>query len=388
MDSKTVNKLKIVYVTPALYLAGGVERVLTLKANYFAEHFGYDITIILTDGIDKPLFYPLYPKIRVINLDIGFEELWDSSFVRKVYLYLKKQRLFKKRLTAQLMELRPDISISLLRREINFINGIKDGSKKIGELHTSRRNNRNFKDNEINLVKAIFAKYWNRSLIRHLRKLDKFVVLTNEDREGWKELDNVISIPNPVSFKVDRPSDLTGKRVLAVGRYDYVKGFDRLLKAWAIVAKQVPDWTLAIYGDGDNSPYVKLRDELGIDASRCLLHGVTSNIQDEYRASSIYVLTSRFEGLSMAMLEAISYGLPLVAFSCPCGPRDVVENGVNGFLVENGDVKKLAEQLISIMKSPETLRKMGRAAQVKSKDYQIECLALRWKQLFESLFKN
>ncbi len=130
---------------------------------------------------------------------------------------------------------------------------------------------------------------------------------------------------------------------------------------------------------------MKLRDELGIDASRCTLHGATSKIQDEYRASSVYVLTSRFEGLSMAMLEAISCGLPLVAFSCPCGPRDVVEDGVNGYLVENGNVKMLAERLISIMKSPEMLRKMGRAAEEKSKEYQIECLAIKWKQLFESI---
>ena len=377
--------LKIVYNTPALYLAGGIERTLTTKANYFAEHFGYDIIIILTDGKGKPYFYPLSPKIKVINLDIGFEELWNSSFVKRVYLYLKKQRIYKKRLKAQLMEIRPDITISLLRREINFINEIKDGSIKIGELHTSRQNNRNFKDNEINFIKAIFAKYWNSSLLHHLRKLDKFVVLTNEDRESWKELDNVVSIPNPVSFKVERPSDLTAKRVLAVGRYDYVKGFDRLLRVWAIVEKKVPDWTLAIYGDGDHSSYEKLRDDLGIDASRCQLHGATSNIQEEYRASSIYVLTSRFEGLSMAMLEAISCGLPLVAFACPCGPRDVVEDGVNGFLVENGDVEKLAERMIEVMQSPERLRQMGKAAQEKSKEYQIEKLALRWKQLFENI---
>lgn len=380
--------LKIVYITPALYLAGGIERTLTLKANYFAEQFGYDITILLTDGVGKPYFYPISPKIKVVNLDLGFEELWNCSFIRRVYLYLKKQRVYKRRLRSQLMEIRPDITISLLRREINFINEIKDGSKKIGELHTSRQNNRNFKDNEINFFKAIFAKYWNLSLIYHLRKLDKFVVLTNEDKDSWTELDNVVAIPNPVSFKVDKPSELTAKRVLAVGRYDYVKGFDRLLKAWAIVTKKVPDWTLAIYGDGDNSSYIKLRDELGIDASRCQLHGVTQNIQDEYRSSSIYVLTSRYEGLSMAMLEAISCGLPLVAFSCPCGPRDVVEDGVNGYLVENGNIEMLAERLIALMDSPQILRQMGREAQEKSRLYQMEHLAIRWKNLFESICKT
>ena len=131
---ETTQKLKIVYVTPALYMAGGVERVLTLKANYFAEHFGYDITIILTEGKGKPFFYPLSPKINVINLDIHFEELWTCSFLKKIWVYLKKQRLFKKALTAELMRIRPDITVSLLRREINFINDIKDGSRKIGEF--------------------------------------------------------------------------------------------------------------------------------------------------------------------------------------------------------------------------------------------------------------
>ena len=89
------KKYKIVYITPALYMAGGVERVLTLKANYFAEHFGYDVTIVLTEGKDKPLFYPLSDQVKIVNLDINFEKLWTCSFVRKVFVYLKKQRISK-----------------------------------------------------------------------------------------------------------------------------------------------------------------------------------------------------------------------------------------------------------------------------------------------------
>ena len=130
--------LKLVYLTPALYMAGGVERVLTLKANYFAEHFGYDVTIVLTEGKGKPLFYPLSDKIKIINLDINFEELWTCSFVKKIIVYLKKQRQYKQKLSAILMDIRADITISLLRREINFINDIPDGSRKIGELHVNR----------------------------------------------------------------------------------------------------------------------------------------------------------------------------------------------------------------------------------------------------------
>ena len=138
------KQYKIVYCTPALYFAGGMERVLTMKANYFADHFGYDITIILTDGEDKPIFYPLSDKVKVINLNIGFEELWTCSFIKKIVIYLKKQYLYKKMLKKELMRIRPDITVSMLRREINFINEIKDGSKKIGEIHINRANFRNF----------------------------------------------------------------------------------------------------------------------------------------------------------------------------------------------------------------------------------------------------
>lgn len=380
--------LKIVYCTPALYLAGGIERVLTLKANYFAEHFGYDITIILTEGKGKPLFYPLSDKIKVINLDINFEVLWNCSFIKKIVVYLWKQQQYRKKLKTELMRIRPDITDSLLRREINFINEIKDGSKKIGELHTSRQNNRSFKDNELNFVKILFAKYWKWSLIRHLRKLDKFIVLTNEDRTNWKELENVTVIHNPVSFKVKEQSHVTEKRILSVGRYDYIKGYDRLLKAWSIVEKKCPDWSLSIYGDGDKEPYLEYRDSLGIDSSRCILHGVTSDIQHEYLSSSMYLVTSRFEGLGMAMLEAMSCGLPLVSFACPCGPRDVIENGVNGYLVENGDVEELAEKIVFLAKDYETRRQMGQKAIEKSKQFNIEHIADKWNKLFNSIVKQ
>ncbi|MBO5548478.1 MAG: glycosyltransferase family 4 protein [Prevotella sp.] len=380
-----VKPLKIVYCTPALYLAGGVERVLTLKANYFAEHFGYDITIILTEGKGKPFAYPLSDKIKVVNLDINFEELWTCSFIKKVFVYLKKQRIYKKKLTDELMRIRPDITDSLLRREINFINDIPDGSKKIGELHVNRSNYRNFEANETNWFKELFSKLWLHSLISKLRRLQRFVVLTQEDAVAWYELDNVVAIPNPVSFKVLNQSPLTSKRVIAVGRYAYQKGFDMLLKAWKIVESQSEEWCLDIYGDGDRSSYERLLEELEVNPQRCRLNGPTQKIQEEYVNSSVFVVSSRFEGLSMAMLEAISCGLPIVAFACPCGPRDVIDDGENGILVKNGNIEQLAEKLLYLIEHPLKRTMMGEKARIKSEQYKIENLSKIWQELFESL---
>jgi len=379
------RSLKIVYCTPALYMAGGVERVLTLKANYFAEHFGYDITIILTEGKNKPLFYSLSDKIKVINLDINFEELWTCSFIKKVFAYLSKQRIFKRRLTAELMRIRPDITVSLLRREINFINDIKDGSKKIGELHVNRANYRNFEEGDANFIKNLFAKFWMRSLVSHLKQLDKFIVLTEEDKTSWTELSNVDVIPDPLAFDVAEVSPLKAKRVIAVGRYVYQKGFDLLLQAWAKIEKQFPDWELAIYGMGDRSPYENLAKQLGVDMNRCHLNGSTQNIRKEFLESSLFVFSSRFEGFGMVLIEAMACGLPAVSFDCPCGPSSIISNGNDGFLVENGDVCKFSDALVKILNDSEGRKRMARNAVQNVQRYNIEHIAQYWKRLFDWL---
>ena len=381
------RRYKIVYCTPALYMAGGVERVLTLKANYFAEHYGYDITIILTEGKDKPFFYPLSDKINVLNLDVNFEELWTCSFIKKVIVYLKKQRLFKRLLTSELMRIRPDMTISLLRREINFLTSIKDGSRKIGELHVNRANYRNFEGNESNVIKNLFAKLWMKNLVGHLRKLDKFVVLTEEDKSQWQELSNIEVIPDPLSFHTETVSPLTSKRVIAVGRYVYQKGFDLLLHAWAIVEKQNQEWELAIYGQGEREPYEQLIDELKINRKRCHLYGPTNDIKQEYLNSSVFAFSSRFEGFGMVLVEAMSCGLPVVSFDCPCGPKDIISNNTDGILVPNGEVEELADSLLYFINHVEEIRHFSTNAQVKSKQYSLDVLSLRWINLFDTLME-
>lgn len=376
---------KIVYCTPALYMAGGVERVLTLKANYFAEHFGYDITIILTEGKDKLSYYPLSDKVKVINLDINFEELWTRSFCKKIVLYLQKQYLFKKKLTAELIQMRPDITVSLLRREINFITKIRDGSKKIGELHVNRSNYRNFEDGDSNFLKRLFAKFWMRSLVKHLKELDRFVVLTEEDKLNWKELEHVDVIPDPLAFQTDKVSLLNSKRVIAVGRYVYQKGFDLLLQAWSQVEKSCTGWELAIYGQGNRAPYENLIKELGIDNNRCHLYGPTKNIKQEYLNSSIFVFSSRFEGFGMVLVEAMACGLPVVSFDCPCGPKDIISEGVDGLLIPNGNVSQLSDKLMWLINHPKEIHRLSLGAVERSKKYSLDILSLQWKHLFDTI---
>ena len=378
---------KIVYCTPALYMAGGVERVLTLKANYFADTLGYDVTIVLTEGKGHPLFYPLSDKVKIINMDIGFEELWQCSFIKKVFVYLKKQRLYREKLTAVLMQLRPDITASLLRREINFITDVKDGSKKIGELHVNRANYRNFEASDSNLLKSIFAKFWMYNLVGHLRKLDKFVVLTEEDKKQWAELNNIISIPDPLTFFPEQISSLQKKRVIAVGRYVYQKGFDLLLKVWSMIEKRYPDWELVIFGSGNREPYECLKNELKIDGSRCHLNGPSSNIQQEYMNSSIFAFTSRFEGFGMVLIEAMACGVPVISFDCPCGPRDIIFDNEDGLLVQNGDINSYVCKLSLLMDDASLRQRMSAAGRKNVERFKMDHIGDRWKKVFDGLYE-
>lgn len=381
----TPQKLKIVYVTPALYMAGGVERVLTLKANYFADHLGYDVTIVLTEGLGKPLFYPLSDKVKVVHLDINFEALWTCSFIKKVFVYVGKQYRFRKQLKAELMRLRPDITVSMLRREINFITSIKDGSRKVGELHVPRTFYRNL-GNSI-LMKPL-SKLWMSRLIGKLRQLDAFVVLTEKAKLTWPELTNVVVIPNPLSFPLPPENIAHEKRVIAVGRYSDEKGYDLLLQAWTMIQGACPEWRLEVFGDGDRAPYEALIDQLHIDRRRCLLHERTTHIQEEYAKSSLLCVSSRFEGFGMMILEAMSCGLPVVSFDCPWGPRAVITHGDDGLLVENGNVIQLATALRELMTNDARRQAMAKEAKGNAPWFQIDYIASMWQSLFEGVMAS
>ena len=396
---------KVVFCTPALYSTGGVERVVSYKASYFAEQLEYDVTIIVTEGRGRDCYFPLSDKVKVINFELGFEELWKASFVKKVYLYLSKQRQYKRMLKTELIRIRPDITISMLRREINFLTDIPDGSKKIGELHVNRANYRNFEANESNIMKRFFAKFWMRSLVGKLRRLDQLVVLTEKSKASWPELSNVTVIPDPITilrekgtvnsekFAAAGKREVGVNRVVTIGRYAYQKGYDLLLQAWAELSRireleNGEEWTLDIYGQGDQTDYRQLMAELGIDSNRCHLNGPVEDVVKAYQESSIFVLSSRFEGFGMVLIEAMACGLPVVSFDCPAGPDEIITDGVDGLLVPSGDVHALAEKLMVLMSDDNLRRRLGQQARQTAQRYEMTTIANLWTALFEKVIKN
>jgi glycosyltransferase involved in cell wall biosynthesis len=361
-----------------------MERVLTLKANYFVEKCNHDVSIIMTDGKDREPYYRLSPKIRLVYLDLNFDRMFALPMYKRILYYITKQRQYKKKLKKTLFELRPDITISLLRREINFINNIKDGSRKIGEIHFDKDNYRSLRnENGRSPLKAVLAKMWMGKLIHELKRLEKFVVLSYEDQAKWTELDNSIVINNPLPFMTETISNCTNKQVIVVGRYTHQKGIDLIIKAWKQVEEKHRDWHLRIFGAGDRETYQSLVNKTKLEQS-IHLETAIPNIEEKYLESSIFVLSSRYEGYPMALIEAMSCGLPVVSFTCPCGPKDIVKDGEDGFLVDLGNTDLLAERICYLIEHESLRKEMGRNARKNINRLHINQIAEQWNALFEA----
>jgi glycosyltransferase involved in cell wall biosynthesis len=376
---------KILYIYGGLYTPNGMSAIISQKINYLADYTDNEMYIVLTEHPEKKTFYHLSDKIHRKDIVMNFDDLDTMPLFKKIICYWMKQRKYKRLLTQYLMELRPDITVSITRREINFLTKIKDGSKKVAEIHFARTFYR-----QLNLsllprrVNKWISKIWMNNLIRSLKQLDRFIVLTNEDRQNWTELDNVSVIPNFVtSVSIDK-SDCNMKRVIAVGRYSWQKGFDMLINAWKIVYKSHPEWLLDIYGDGDSDTYQTIAVNLGLSSVVRCNHAIR-DINNEYIKSSIFVLSSRYEGLPLVLIEAMGAGLPVVSFSCPCGPKDMIDEGQNGLLVENGNVQQLADRLLYLINNESVRKSMGAKAAESVKLYSKDIVMKHWIDLFNGL---
>ncbi len=376
---------KILYIYGGLYAANGMSAIISQKVNYLAEHTENKIYIILTEHPEKPQFYKLSPKVHCKQLTINFDDLDIMPFYKKIIHYFIKLRKAKSLFTKYMMELKPDITVSITRREINFINQINDGSKKISEIHFARTYYRKFNNPFLpESINKLISKIWIHSLIGNLKQLERFVVLTKEDYYNWPELNNVIVIPNFIFTIPTNKSKCNTKRIIAVGRYCYQKGYDILINVWTEVIKCHPDWILDIFGSGDSLQYQKLANEKGLkDSLHC--NNAVSNIFDEYAQSSLFVLSSRYEGFGLVILEAMGAGLPVVAFKCPCGPKDMITDGVNGFLIENGNVSQMAKKICFLIENEELRKQMGHNAIETIYSYQKENVMKKWIDLFNSL---
>lgn len=378
--------MKIIYCTHSLYNPGGMERVLVNKVTYLVNRLHWDVSIVTTDQKSRPVFYPLPEGVKTTDLGINYSDDNVKSPAEKILGYLKKKRKHKKLLSELLKREQADIVVSLYPSESSFIPDIKDGSKKVLELHFCKFFRLQYGRNGL---LGLIDKWRTWQDERIVRKFDKFVVLTNEDKGYWGNLHNIEVIPNAAMNMSGHFSDVTSHRVIAVGRLDYQKGFDRLIQAWKLIQKSAlyADWHLDIFGQGEW--HDKLQEMINdLHLTNIHLNQPTNNIGNEYAQSSLIVMTSNYEGFGMVLVEAMACGVPAVAFDCKCGPKDIIDNNANGILVQNGDIKKLADAMMKLMKDETLRKKMSEQAKKVVRTYSEEAVMNKWIHLFNSLNKQ
>ncbi len=351
---------KITFFIQQVYGAGGTERVLSLIANELSKE--YDVEIISMFKTKPVPFYELNEKI---TLNYIFEKEYNSYLLYFPYILYKAKKFFKSYHT--------DIFICTgMGMVIPTIHMAKKTTYIAWEHFNS------------NIGGFGSLKWWCRKIAA--LKADKIVVLTEKDLNLYKLNFNpraeLVHIYNPTeknSFKYDY--DMSSKKILSVGRLSYQKGFDMLVDVASKIFDKHKDWEWHIYGDGEDREKI---NQLIIDKNlqnNVKLMGRTDKMKELYNEYAMYVMTSRYEGFAMVNIEAHYAKLPIVSFNCDCGPDEIIQDGINGYLVECFDIDKMADRINYLIENKEVRKKMSDNTMLDKEKLQMENVIKEWKKI-------
>lgn len=386
-------KLNILYLIPSLSNSGGMERVLTEKVNYLVKTGKYEVFIVTTEMEDNELpFFSIDPCVKVINLKIRFNKNFNSNIFSKIAITKRLLALYEMQLEKIILENKIDICISMGGKELEFLGGAYLPCKKVYECHFEKKFKSKFLSfqGKSGFIWKLYGKLRDWQHFKFASKFDAFIVLSNGAFNDWIQLSPlpiIIANPSPIHVDTNAVLDLSSKRVITIGNLISVKGYDLLINAWALIAPRYPEWSLDIFGQGE------LQNELQNQINSLMLTGsiklvgTTKNVKSELLKSAFYVMSSRSEGLPMVLIESISCGIPIVAFDCETGPREIIKNNDCGILVENGNIQKLALTIEKMILNPMLRKKMSINAIEKSKEYELQYIMNKWENLFHSLIK-
>jgi glycosyltransferase involved in cell wall biosynthesis len=381
------GRLRVKILVTHAYSMSGVTRATFTLAGYLAARYDVEIISILS-GRDP--FFAVPAGVRVRSLD--HRAKGRAEVVRKLArmpLRRLKSRLIhpedvaagKMTLWTDLLLLRrlrriPAGVVITTRPSLNIIGSLlsRPGVVVIGQEHI-------FFANRPPELRA--------DVRRHCGALDALVVLTETDRQGYRDalpsIARVECIPNGVRGLGGAPSDLSGRVVLAAGRLSWQKGFDRLIRAFQDVAPLEPEWGVRICGTGRHQAKLQRTiDASGLSERVCLV-GAVKDLAAEMERASIFVSSSRFEGFPLVLVEAMSKGLPVIAFDCPTGPADIIEDGRVGLLVPEGDIRALGAAILELIRDEPKRRRFGAEARDRAREYDIPMVGPRWDRLLAEL---
>ncbi len=356
--------MKILYITNSLSSHGGLEKILIAKANLLTEKFGYEVEFLLpcTDG--EPI-YAISSEIK-LNYHTPFAGIkYFFSHINKVRRTIKA--------------INPDIIVIANKTiEFYFLPFILFNIKKIREIHQS------FYIDQKLVKQSLSRKVKNLIEIWITQKYDKVVVL-NKDERTFLNCDNVVVIPNFVEQN-NFSATLVSKRAVAIGRLTAIKSFDELLRVWALVERQHPDWYLDIYGqdwDGTLKSLISLKNTLGVkNVNFC---GPTSRAEIELLNSSLFLSSSVSEAFPMVLLEAQAAGLVVLSYDSPYGPRNIINDTKDGYIIPVGNITEFARLICELIENEELRKVIGSNAKKNSYRFYSDNVINQWKELFTEL---
>lgn len=382
--------MRIVYCLPGLYNAAGMERVLSQKVNWLAEHTDWEITIMTTEVVPEGKarnYFPLHERIEVVEWNIDFNADYRLPIGKKWMQHRRKQKQYEALWTEWVNSHDVDVCVSLCGKEIEWLGKAKAKCRKIAEIHFAMDYRAQWlAQTHQGLLWRLAGKGLTQALVKHVKKMDKLVVLTQADAQAWREqgVRNIAVIANPCSMMPEQIGKHDKKQVLAVGRLERQKGFDWLIEAWGKIAETYPEWTLKICGEGSQRIVLEKQiEELGL-RDRVEMNGVAEKLEEEYMQSRLFVLSSRYEGLPLALMEAMSCGLCCIAMDCKQGPKELIgERDERGRLVALGDVEGLARAMAEEIAQEEHAQKMGQQAYAYAHArFDIDATMRQWVELF------
>lgn len=359
--------MNIVYIIEDYSENGGVERIVSMKANTLLQQYHHQVTLITVYDDPRPQQYALDPGITFIQLHVPFAQK-ASNPVAKLLSRIHTLLLAAHRLNQTLKPIHPDVIFFTTTLGALLLPLCRTKAKKIYESHSARS----------------FTPY---HALFHLmeKKADTIVCLTQHDAKEYKYAKKVCVIPNFIYIPEQKVKDYNCKKSIAVGRLEPSKGFNRLIECWHEIAKQHPDWQLDIYGEGsqrhaleDKITHLQLQQQVR-------LCGRGKNMMEIYPNYSLHLMSSHYEGQPMVMIEAQACGLPSVTFDFQYGASDIIRNGVNGIIVKQDDTQAFITAICKMMDSEQLRHDYGQKAQVMATQYYKTNIFKKWVSLLDTL---
>lgn len=366
----------------------GIERILTCKMNYLSEKSGYDVYLLTYEQSNQALSFQLNKRITHCPINAPIPQREGLPLFGWIKTYFSARKVFKHQFFNLIKDIHPDIVICtgyaypVLDIIINTSRQIN--TKTIVESHV-KSDTVSMKHYVYNHTISHLFSLWDNYIMKSLKNVNCIVTLTHEDKDFWiRYAKRVEVIPNMLTIVPQKVTDYQSNRVIAAGRYVYQKGFDMLIEAWHLIDNRFNNWHLYIYGNGDRAPYQQIVDKYGMNHNVHLM-SATKEIAEEFSKSSIFVMSSRFEGFGLVLAEAMSCGLPCISFDCPYGPRDIITNEDDGILIKNGDIEAFARSLERLMDNITLRQKMGEKAVKSITRYSPDIIMDQWEILFSHL---